>query len=115
MFDGQSRPVKCLQNGAESTKVFFFSDVARLSGKQGNNLLIRATYNHRHDYTSCVLVRTRKFWKSHLGAKEDFFLCPLLKFSNRDQGFTPTTTHVLQERTGGVYDWSVIASKWRIQ
>jgi len=48
-------------------------------------------------------------------ATEDFLIYLLLKCSNRAQRFTLTTTHGLQEKTGGVFDWSVIASKWKIQ
>ena len=56
-----------------------------------------------------------KSYRSLPSATEDPLLYLLMKCPNRAQRSTHTTMQGLPEKTGGVYDWSVIASKWKIQ
>ena len=43
--------------------------------------------------------------------KQDYFTYICFIYSYRVQHFILITTHGLQKKTGGVFDWSVIASK----
>jgi len=65
--------------------------------------------------TQATFGDATKRYRSLPIATEDFLIYLLLKCLYRAQRFTLTTTHGLQEKTGGVFVWSVIASKWKIQ
>ena len=58
---------------------------------------------------------SKNSYRSLTSATEVSLILLSLKCLNRAQRFTPTTTHGLQKRTGGVFDWSVIASNEKIR
>ena len=65
--------------------------------------------------TQVEVENATKSYRSLPSATDGSLIYILLNCLNRAQRSTHTTMQGLQKKTGGVFDWSVIVSKWKIQ